>query len=347
VLAGEPRGSGSRRPALRFLGGLLSDGGAPLCLPNPRCPRFGLPLPAVLRTLAPNKHVYTVRQRGKDPIQDHSKPHPLISHSLKLELFNSGVREDFDIMLEGFVDIELPPTEKNGPKGRMVIYGSIKHTKHDARESACKNAVKFLCNLRKVTVRDVNYKNLKKTNKKLMAAEFWSDAFQAKSTEVLKSYAEANNRFALMEQQLKDVLTNFLDVLHVEQTVITKGAGKPNQFIFQYNGPPGYPTRMDQLGLALLQLLQGPKKEEDQPHYSPDRALTQGAFCKSAFPGSKGKVGLLLGARRLPRLAQPAVPSLYTSNVSRQYNNGKKRFFDPAMKPIVTCSTWPPRTTVR
>lgn len=131
------------------------------------------------------------------------------------------------------------------------------HTPEDAIESAAKSDVEFLCKQRNVQVTDVNREAL-------------DDAFQDKTTAVLKSFAETNSKYTALENDLKELCNDFADWLPIERKVITEGAGKDNQFIFTYTGPPAFRNRKDQFTVRLLQLLQEPKRAQVEPSVSPN-----------------------------------------------------------------------------
>ena len=156
------------------------------------------------------------------------------------------------------------------PKGRATLYGPVKHTHEDAIEGAAQATIEYLCDHRNVRVHDVNREALNRKSKKLLAAEFWSDAFQEKATAVLQTYATTNNQFTAMQEQLRTLCHDFADWLNLEPVVLTEGAGQGNHMILKYNGPLGFPDRKDQFAIRLLQVLQGPKQAKDEPPFTPN-----------------------------------------------------------------------------
>ncbi|TVU16945.1 hypothetical protein EJB05_32949, partial [Eragrostis curvula] len=196
-------------------------------------------------------------------------PYSWLLHSIMedigCEILRSGVDNYGPGMYCAFIEAELPKKTSLGTKEPRLISGHIKDTHYEAIQHCAKEFIKELCENRNVRVKDVNFSALKKTKKRLLAAEFWAEVFQEKTTEVLKVYAENNTKYAELHGDLSNICGNFQDLLPLETTFVTKGAGKGNKLLFVYNGPPGYPRRIDKLALAILQALQGPKKEEMPP----------------------------------------------------------------------------------
>ncbi|GJN13248.1 hypothetical protein PR202_ga31600 [Eleusine coracana subsp. coracana] len=195
-------------------------------------------------------------------------PHPImlpyIMGDLKLKTLAEGVEYEGFNMFNAWADIELPPTTFPGSKTNQKVYGGIESTEFHARESAAQAAIEVLSRTN-VQVNDFNYDALQNIKRQNMMNEFWADAFKEKITEALKSMTDAQIKYNSLRQKIRNICFDFSDILPLETTITTPGAGKENEFLLMFNGDPNEQTRIEQLAIALIDALEGPLLPVDPP----------------------------------------------------------------------------------
>lgn len=157
-----------------------------------------------------------------------------ILRRLDLVVHGFGIMLD-DIGLNiGWIDVDVPPSEVGGVRGRKKFYSEECTTRVEAMENACEAAVAWMIRVCHVEVRDLNFEKMKDLEGKVRHMDQLVSMF-CDAAEASKENQQATKRcYRALFMQAQCLLKKYSDVVPTDR------------------GPS---TRMEQLVCALVTLI--------------------------------------------------------------------------------------------
>ncbi|KAL6596973.1 hypothetical protein ACP70R_047107 [Stipagrostis hirtigluma subsp. patula] len=178
-----------------------------------------------------------------------------VMHQLNLSVLHSGTDPYGYDLHQAWMHVQIPKIYKRDPVRDTTIYGDPSATAAGAKENAANAVLDYYCSTKDVRINDWNRHELMKKDDILHGANFWTEAFKEKIEDLTHAAAVQNTEFTGMVRSIAAICDGFSDVLPLQKV----DQHEPNDSHlgtgFTYSGSTTNPSRIDQLAMALLDLL--------------------------------------------------------------------------------------------
>ncbi|KAL6614562.1 hypothetical protein ACP70R_036832 [Stipagrostis hirtigluma subsp. patula] len=180
-----------------------------------------------------------------------------VMDQLDLKILHTGTDRDAQNLRQGWMHVELPKNYKKDPVQDTTIYGQTSSTAAGAKENAAKAVLDYFCTTKGVKISDWNHHQLRKTNESLQGANFWADTFKEKIDDMARESSAETAEYRRLLRSIATICDSFSDVLPVQKVGHHDPQDNHVGTGFAYTGSNTNPSRLDQLALALLDVLAG------------------------------------------------------------------------------------------
>lgn len=145
-----------------------------------------------------------------------------IIRRINLQVHGFGVViEDCRVMV-GWIDMDVPPSETGGVRGRQVFYVDEAGTRLEAMENICDTAVVAMVSQFCVEVREFSFGKLKDLQKRVVHADdlysMFADALDASRANCVSM----QHRYAGLFNEASSVLKKYNDVVPIERAPVNR-----------------------------------------------------------------------------------------------------------------------------
>lgn len=145
-----------------------------------------------------------------------------ITHWLPLQVHAIGVLVNDSGLQIAWVDVDVPPSDVGGLRGREKFYSNECALRVDAIENVCDHAVAWLVRKCCVEVIDLNYDKMKEFQGKVAYMENLVSVFNDKANACKEKAKGVKDRYSAVLREADDVVKKYADVVPVGRAPSTR-----------------------------------------------------------------------------------------------------------------------------